>query len=597
MAAGPVWKSAKEFKNESYHNMKLLLVSALVLLDIGVINSGCRKSVDEMATPEDTSTVIAPAIDPPLAPTIGFFLDDWEPRIFTAPAGFITITPPSSSTVTVTLDRSEIITRIPRSFAGNNANIWMSQMVTEPDLLDHITTLHPHLIRFPGGSLSDKFFWNALPNSPPADAPSQLLLANGNAEAAGYWYGKNSGSWTCSVDNYYNMLQLTGNKGMITVNYGYARYGTGPDPVAAAAHLAADWVRYDNGRTKYWEIGNENYGDWEAGYRINTAANQDGQPEYASGNLYGQHFRLFADSMRKAAMEINTAIYIGAVLYESCNPQPWWTSTTTGWNNGLLAAAGNTPDFYIVHSYYTPYNTNSGAAAILNTPLTVTKDVMTCVKQSVSAAGMAQKPVILSEWNIFATGSKQQVSHVNGLHAVMVLGESLHNEFGMTARWDLANGWSNGDDHGLFNIGDEPDGVPRWNPRPAFYHMYFFHKMLGDRLVSSVSSSADIISYASSFTSGEAGVAMVNISTSAVNVEVKTKNFHKGKNFYWYTLTGGSDNGEFSRKVVVNNYASAFASGGPATYKSINPFGSDASGSIRVSVPARSSVFLVIEKK
>ena len=68
---------------------------------------------------------------------------------------------------------------------------------------------------------------------------------------------------------------------MITVNYGYARYGTGINPVARAAHLAADWVRYDNGRTKYWEVGNENFGDWEAGYRINIANNQDGQPEYA----------------------------------------------------------------------------------------------------------------------------------------------------------------------------------------------------------------------------------------------------------------------------------------------------------------------------
>ena len=49
------------------------------------------------------------------------------------------------------------------------------------------------------------------------------------------------------------------------------RYGTGTNPAAKAAHLAADWVRYDNGRTKYWEVGNENFGDWEAGYRINIA--------------------------------------------------------------------------------------------------------------------------------------------------------------------------------------------------------------------------------------------------------------------------------------------------------------------------------------
>ena len=119
----------------------------------------------------------------------------------------------------------------------------MTQMVTEPVLINHLSNLHPNVIRFPGGSLSDVYFWNALPNVPPADAPDSLLDANGIKTPAGYWYGKNTAAWTASLDNYYNMLLQTGNKGMITVNYGYARYGKGPKPVAAAAHMAANWVR------------------------------------------------------------------------------------------------------------------------------------------------------------------------------------------------------------------------------------------------------------------------------------------------------------------------------------------------------------------
>jgi hypothetical protein len=392
------------------------------------------------------------------------------------------------------------------------------------------------------------------------------------------------------------MLQQTNNNGMITINYGYARYGTGPNPVSTAAHLAADWVRYDNGRTKYWEIGNENFGDWEAGYRINTANNRDGQPEYLSGQLYGQHFKVFADSMKKAAQETGKTIYIGAVLSESA-PQPWWTPTASQWNTGLLNAASNTPDFYIVHNYYTNYLTNASAGEILNTPVAVTQTMMNYVKQSITNAGLIQKPVILGEWNIFSVGSKQQVSHINGLHAVMVLGESLKNKFGMTARWDLANGWDNGNDHGMFNIGDEPDGVPKWNPRPAFYHMYFFQKYLGDRLVSSASSSTDVVSYASSFTSGETAVALVNKAPDSKSVEISFKNFKKGDNYYWYVLTGGTDNGEFSRKTFVNDVGPSVASGGPANYKTINPFASSAAGGVKVYVPGRSAVFVVIDKK
>ncbi|HET9279429.1 MAG TPA: alpha-L-arabinofuranosidase, partial [Flavitalea sp.] len=487
-------------------------------------------------------------------------------------------------------------TKIPRSIAGNNANIWMTQMVTEPLLIDHLTTLHPHIIRFPGGSLSDVFFWNAPVNTPPADAPANLVLANGNSVAAGYWFGTTTSSWTCSVDNYYNMLQQTNNKGMITVNYGYARYGTGTNPVAMAAHLAADWVRYDHGRNKYWEVGNENFGDWEAGYRINIANNKDGQPEYLTGLLYGQHFKIFADSMRKAAQDIGKTIYIGAVMNESA-PQSWSTPTATNWNTGLFTGAGTSPDFYIVHNYYTPYQTNASADIILATPEAVTQTMINHVKQSLTNAGIAHKPVILGEYNIFSVGSKQAVSNVNGLHAVMVIGEALRNKIGMTGRWDLANGWDNGNDHGMFNIGDEPDGVPKWNPRPVYYYMYFFQQMLGDRLVSSTSNASSVVSYASSFTSGETAVALINKSSSTATVQVIVNNFKKGSNFYWYKLNGGTDNGEFSRNVLVNGNASAYASGGPAGYKTISPHKTSTADGIVVTIPARGAVYLVIEKK
>lgn len=573
---------------------KRLTFVAIILIVVIPFYS-CGKKITQSPPPTDTTTV-NPQVDPPLAPTIGFFMDDWEPKNFTIPASFTAAPLATGATFSVTVDRSDVITKIPRSIAGNNANIWMSQMVTETSLMDYLTTLHSHIIRFPGGSLSDVFFWNSPVNTPPADAPANLVQANGTTTPAGYWYGTNTQSWTCTVDNYYNMLQQTNNKGMITVNYGYARYGTGTNPVARAAHLAADWVRYDNGRTKYWEVGNENYGDWEAGYRINIANNHDGQPEYASGLLYGQHFKVFADSMRKAAQETGKTIYIGAVMNESA-PQSWWTQTAANWNTGLFTGAGTTPDFYIVHNYYTPYQTNANADLILSTPELVTQTMMNFVKQSLTNASIAHKPIALTEFNIFSTGSKQQVSNVNGLHAVMVVGDALKNKIGMTSRWDLANGWDSGNDHGMFNIGDEPDGIPKWSPRPVYYYMYFFNKMLGDRLVSSTSQSTSIVSYASSFTSGETGVVLINKSSSATTLQVVVKNFKAGNNFYYYKLNGDTDNGEFSRKVFVNGSGPSLASGGPSGYKTIAPYKTAAADGINVTVPARGAVYLVIEKK
>lgn len=575
--------------------LKLRFILFVFCISVYISYTSCKKSVkSDTNTPQDsTGTVVTPQ-DPAIANTIGFFLDGWNSKNFTVPA-YQAGTVPSSAAVTVNIDASTVVTKVPPTLFANNANLWMGNF-TEASLLTHLTNFQPQIIRFPGGSISDVFFWNAQKNVKPADAPDTLVNDQGVKSAAGYWYGKNTEAWTTSVDNYYNMLQQTGNKGMITINYAYARYGTSANPVATAAHLAADWVRYDNGRTKYWEIGNETAGTWEAGYRIDVSKNKDGQPELVTGDLYGKHVKVFVDSMRKAAKEIGKTIYIGAQLVEH-TPQSWEPTATKTWNPTVLPQVNNTADFFIVHNYYTDYQTNANATTILNTAAPVTKSILDYVTQSVSSAGATMKPIALTEWNIQSEGSMQMVSNVAGIHATMVLGELLKNKYGYAGRWDLANGWNNGNDMGLFSSGDEP-GVQKWNPRPVFYYLYFFQKVLGDRVINStVTGNNDILGYATTFSSGQIGLALVNTSTNSANVQMSFKNFNAGNRFYWYTLTGGTDNGEFSRKVVVNGASTSGVAGGPDNYATLKPYAAEAANGIKATVPARGVVFMIFDKK
>ncbi|MBK7215398.1 MAG: hypothetical protein IPH88_19390 [Bacteroidales bacterium] len=149
-------------------------------------------------------------------------------------------------------------------------------------------------------------------------------------------------------DSFYSILNQTAAIGMLTVNYGYARYGTGPTPVATAAHMAADWVRYDNGRTKFWEIGNEVFGSWEAGYRIDPALNQDGQPEYITPTLYAQHCLVFIDSMKTAAASLGLDIRIGLVMLDA------YSSSMPDWNRKVAEVAADAADFYMFVQLFTP---------------------------------------------------------------------------------------------------------------------------------------------------------------------------------------------------------------------------------------------------
>ena len=252
--------------------MRRHLFSYVIGLFVVSIFISCKKSKTEDTdppTPPPVSgdTTIIPGVDPAIANTIGLFLDDWQAKTFTPPA-YDGASVPLSTSHTVTVDATSIITKIPLSEFGQNAVWWMGPVANEPKFINPITHLHPHIIRFPGGSTSDAYFWNAQQGDRPADVPALITDEFGVKKDPGYIYGKSNLNWQCNLDNYYSMLLQTNNKGIITINYGYARYGTGTDPVAAAAHLAADWVRYDNGRTKLWEIGNENFGSWEWGYRI-----------------------------------------------------------------------------------------------------------------------------------------------------------------------------------------------------------------------------------------------------------------------------------------------------------------------------------------
>jgi hypothetical protein len=524
----------------------------------------------------------------------GFFLNDWQAKNINAPAYNNAVKPTGTPQVTIAIDAGNVITKVPKYLFGNNANPYMTQMVTEPVLIDHIKNLSPNVIRMPGGNISSVYFWNQEANSPPADVPDSLYDSDGKKTLAGWWYGKNTASWTLSLDNYYAMLQQTGSTGIITVNYSYARYGTSTDPVKQAAHLAADWVRYDKGRTKFWEIGNEDAGPWQAGYKMDVKKNKDGQPEIITGELYGQHCKVFIDSMKKAAAETGSTIYIGGQLiqYDAATS---WNPVDRTWNSGYFAKAGNAADFYIIHSYYTPYNENSTATVILNTAATETQNMMNYMKTTTQQGGVTLKPIALTEWNIFAVGSKQMVSHVSGLHADLVLGELIKNKYGQASRWDLANGWENGNDHGLFSR-DEP-GVGNWTPRPAFYHLYYFQKYFGDQMVSAVATgNNDIVSYASTFSSGQVGVVIVNKGTGTQLMKLNFQRFFPGARYYWYTLTGDTDNGEFSRKVLVNGTGPAGIAGGPANYLDLKANSATSDNDVRVSIPPRSATFVLVDK-
>lgn len=569
--------------------MKPVLTKIAVAIAFSIAIGACGKDGGGSDEPKIDPTI--PPVDPAVSKTIGFFLDDWQSRSFTVPsAKDTTIT--GTPLATITVDPYKILTKVPLSIFGENANVITSQFVNEPVLMDNINKLDPNFIRYPGGDNSSLFFWNAADGTLPPDVPSVLKDKDGSDYSPKYTFGKSNAATTLSLDNYYQLLQQSSSKGIISVNYSYARYSTSATPVAAAAHLAADWVRYDNGRTKYWEVGNENYGNWQAGWRINTANNKDGQPEIINGDIYGDQVNVIIDSMRKAATEIGQTIKIGAVLVEGI----YTSSTTTekDWNLKAIKKVHANVDFYSLHNFYTPFGESSTSAYIMYSAANSSKLMADYINEAFKTAGVEAKPLALTQYNINAVGSSQTASFVAGMHSIATLGEILQNNIGMAARFSLTDPWVNGNSRAMFSSGDEPGGVTKWTPRATFYYMQFFRRFLGDRMITSTidKSSAEVLSYASSFTSKHIGVTVVNKADVEKVIKINLKTWKPGATVYWYVLTGGTDNGEFSRKVYVNGYGPAGSTGGPSDYATIQAYSSSTANGILIHLPKRATAFV-----
>src|ERR1700722_15343046 len=86
--------------------------------------------------------LVAPSApkDPPVAATMGFFLDNWQSKSWVAPdsrEGVVGTGPAPAGASTGkegrgSVEAANVITKIPPSIYGHNANTWMTTMITEP---------------------------------------------------------------------------------------------------------------------------------------------------------------------------------------------------------------------------------------------------------------------------------------------------------------------------------------------------------------------------------------------------------------------------------------------------------------------------------
>ncbi|PTY08457.1 alpha-L-arabinofuranosidase [Opitutaceae bacterium EW11] len=360
---------------------------------------------------------------------------------------------PPPAVVNLTVDgASSIRTVDPRIFALNTA-IWdgVFNTATTAELLNDIDI---QALRYPGGSISDVYHW-------------QINQSEGQTF-----------KWATDFDSFANIATTLQARVYITVNY-----GTG------TPQEAADWVRYSNVTKnygfKYWEVGNENYGTWEA----------DNNTRPHDPATYAARFKDYYQQMKA----VDPTIKIGAVVQASEDSDANYTDQTVinprtgvshnGWTAVLLsnlAQLGVTPDFVSYHRYeQAPGGEND--AYLLSSSATWADNAATLRQILYDYLGAAASGVEIActeNNSVYSNPGKQSTSLVNGLFLADSIGNILKTEFKTLFWWDLRNGqdgsqnnsaslygWRNYGDYGIVNNANPAGPADR-------YPTYYVYKLL-----------------------------------------------------------------------------------------------------------------------
>ncbi|HZQ95370.1 MAG TPA: alpha-L-arabinofuranosidase C-terminal domain-containing protein [Candidatus Sulfotelmatobacter sp.] len=319
--------------------------------------------------------------------------------------------------------KSDPLAKLAILFEGNG-RVWLDQVSLLPgdaqggvrhDVEQLVAALHPAFIRWPGGNVAQDYHWQW--GIGPRDRRPVWINESWAKELEPSNFG---------TDEFIQFARRVGAEPSITVNV----EGRG-----ATAEEAAAWVEYCNGdahsrygsiraangnpepfRVRYWEIGNEIWGDWVRGH-------SDARTYAANLNRYVEKMRAVDPSIKIIATGDNNL----------------------SWNETVLKMAGRNIDYLSVHHYYGPAEMKGDADNLRAHPLRYEKFYLQMKQMFQELVPGHDIKLAVNEWNttlpVPAQHSMQSAVYAARLMNVF---ERTGDVVQMSAVSDMVNGWSGG---------------------------------------------------------------------------------------------------------------------------------------------------------
>ena len=319
--------------------------------------------------------------------------------------------------------RTDPLAKLAVLFIGHG-RLWLDQASLMPgdavdgirrDVFDKVKALRPAFIRWPGGNVAQDYHWG-WGIGPRDERPIWTNLS---------WANELEPS-DLGTDEYVRLCRNVGAEPCIVVNV----EGRG-----ATAEEAAAWVEYANGPptstggarraalghpapygVRFWELGNEIWGDWVRGH--------------SDAETYARNYLRYQAAMKAVDPSIEL-IAVG--------------DNDMDWNRTVLRLAGPQIDHLAVHHYYGLREMQDDALNLMARPLFYERfyrQVAAVLRELVPGHEVT---LAINEWNTSLPVPRQH-SMESALYAARLMNvfERSGELVQMTAVSDLVNGWSGG---------------------------------------------------------------------------------------------------------------------------------------------------------
>lgn len=475
----------------------LTLQRSLAILGLGVLigSAPVQAQVFSGAFPSEVieplvppnmpaGSVVVTAPSAPAVPSVVPSSDIDLPPVMPSPLAFA---------AGVIVDANDVVRTVDDLMIGVNTAVW-DEALTYPRTLELLKAADVRTLRFPGGSTSNTYDWET-----------------------GRSYKKGTRTledwdWVNHFDDFAPIALALKAKVYISVNYG-----------SGTPEQAAAWVKYSNVTKgygfKYWEIGNENYGDWE----------EDLRPLKHHPETYAEQAKEFIAQMKAE----DPTIKIGVVVLANAMEEEGWTPRVLA----KLKELGVQPDFAVYHRYPYGPGLESDAALLGGESVghrTWAEDaaaIRAMITQHYGAGGEAIELHMTENNSVWTEPGKQSTSLVNGLFYADSFGQILQTEFKSFVWWALHNGqprdsqgnklgnfsaslygWRNYGDYGILSSNDSQLGLTANDPHPTYYviKMLQHFARAGDQIVRATSDDPLVAVYASKRANGQLALLLIN---------------------------------------------------------------------------------------